>query len=138
MTAPIGTTLDRRCKSCGFDPEAQGHRSLANDIPTGCTDSGPLGLMLARQRRDEGMTRTVDAHPDDAALVDRVLARFISSGRPFTANDTRPHLVGVKGSVIGSRFNAASRQGRMKRTGNRVPSTDPGTHAHRIDEWIAA
>lgn len=138
MTAPIGTTLDRRCKSCGFDPEAQGHRSLANDIPTGCTDSGPLGLMLARQRRDEGMQATVEAHPDDAALVDRVLAERIRRGGVFSLNDLRPALAAVKEKhVIGARVQAAARAKRIVRVGY-VPSTDPKTNGHPIAEWRAA
>ena len=41
------------------------------------------------------MARTVAAHPDDAKKVDAVLARFIASGRPFSANDTRGELTGV-------------------------------------------
>ncbi len=138
MTAPgiqaLGIESDR-CSHC-YLHVSHGHRSEIDGVPTGCNDSGPLGLKLARERRDRGMKRTVEAHPDDRARIDAVLSRFIGSGRPFSANDTRPHLSGVKGSVIGARFQAAARAGRMKRTGERVTSTDPGTHAHRIDEWI--
>lgn len=128
-----------RCYNCLLHIPTQGHRlQLADGTPTGCTPSGPIGLMLARQGRDTGMAQTVAAHPDDAARVDQVLAKFIATKKPFTANDTRPELVGVKGSVIGSRFSAASKANRIRRTGNRFPSTDPATHAHHIDEWIAA
>jgi hypothetical protein len=138
MTAPIGTDLDRRCKSCGFDPEVQGHRSIAGDAVTGCTDSGPLGLYLARQRRDEGMAATVEAHPDDAALVDRVLAERIRRGGEFSLNDLRPALASVKAkNVIGARVQAAARAKRIVRVGY-VPSTDPATHGHPIANWRAA
>lgn len=135
---PIGTEYAERCQKCGLHPHVQGHRAHFQGEPTGCDYSGPLGLILARELRDEGMQRTTIAHPDDAARVDAVLTRFIATGRPFSANDTRPHLVGVKGSVVGSRWGAASRAGRIKRTGRRFPSTDPGTHLHHIDEWRAA
>ena len=131
MTAPAWLRArSDRCSNCGCH-EVQGHIEP-------CTPTGPLGLLLARQGRDEGMSRTVAAHPDDAQKVDAVLARFIASGRPFSANDTRRELTGVKGSVVGSRFSAASKARRIKRTGRRFPSTDPGTHLHHIDEWIAA
>lgn len=129
--------LPGRCPRCYMHLVAHGHRSQIDGHPTGCPDEGPVAdLLAARRLRDAGMARTVSAHPDDAARVDVVLSRFISSGRPFSANDTRPLLSGVKGAVVGSRFNAAARAGRIKRTGNRIASTDPGTHAHRLDEWI--
>ncbi len=132
MSAPVWLKARAdRCSHCGAHPQLQGH------LPP-CQPSGPLAEQLAREGRDLGMARTVAAHPDDAARVDAVLARFIASGRPFSANDTRAELEGVKGSVVGSRFSAASKARRIKRTGNRFPSTDPGTHLHHIDEWIAA
>lgn len=137
MTAPIGTDLPGRCTQCGFS-SSQGHRSIAGTTITGCTDSGPLGLLLARQRRDEGMALTTDAHPDDAALVDRVLAERIRLGGEFSLNDLRPALAGVKKkSVIGARVNAFARSKRIVRTGY-VPSTDPATHGHPIASWRAA
>lgn len=137
-TLPWLATFPGRCPRCLLDTEHQGHRAEIDGVETGCTPSGPLGLLLAREARDAGMARTVAAHPDDAARVDAVLARFIATGRPFSANDTRPYLAGVKGSVVGSCWRAASQARRIVRTGRRFPSTDPGTHAHHIDEWVAA
>ncbi|WP_211208742.1 hypothetical protein [Aeromicrobium marinum] len=138
MTADLQWLADLpgRCPAC-FLHEVQGHRARLDDgvTVTGCTNSGPVGVAAGTVARDLGIAATVEAHPDDAARVDEVLNRFIRSGKPFTANDTRPLLTGVKGSVIGGRFNAAARRGLMRRTGKRVPSTDPGTHAHRLDEW---
>jgi hypothetical protein len=95
-------------------------------------------LELARQRRDEGMTRTVDAHPDDAALVDRVLADRIRRGGEWSLNDLRPLLADVREKhVIGARVQAAARAKRIVRTGY-VPSTDPRTNGHPIAQWRAA
>lgn len=131
---PIGTDLPGRCTSCGCDPrpDVQGHR-----LP--CTPTGRMAnLELARQRRDEGMARTVDAHPDDAALVDRVLADRIRRGGVFSLNDLRPALTAVKEKhVIGARVQAAARAKRIVRVGY-VPSTDPRTNGHPIAEWQAA
>jgi hypothetical protein len=129
---------DKRCPDCFLHVESQGHRSHIDGERTGCDNSGPLGAILGRQLAVQGMARTVAAHPDDAARVDAVLERFIRGGRPFSANDTRRHLVGVKGAVVGAGFRKAAQSGRIVRTGRRYASTDPGTHAHQIDEWVAA
>lgn len=129
-----------RCPSCGLhpDPAVQGHRSIdSSGEPTGCDDSGRLGLILARERRDQGMARTVEAHPDDASIVDRVLEQRIKAGGEFSLNDLRPELVGVKRkNVIGARVNAYAKAGRIEPTGY-VPSTDAATHGHPVRTWRA-
>lgn len=132
-------TLDGRCPACLLDMQAQGHRSIdSNGNPTGCDDSGKLGLILARERRDKGMARTVQAHPDDASIVDRVLEQRIKAGGEFSLNDLRPALAAVKEKhVIGARVQAFARAKRIVRTGY-TPSTDPRTNGHPIATWKAA
>ena len=111
---------DGRCQSCGCHIEKQGH-SIA------CAE-GAI-------RRDHALGATTAAHLDDAAKVDAVLADFIRRGREFSSNDTRARLAGVKGSVIGARFNAAARSRQIRRVGY-TPSTDPGTHGHPVAVWL--
>lgn len=131
-------TLPGRCPRCLLHVEAQGHRSVMDGEPTGCQDSGRLGLLLARERRDSGMSATVDAHPDDAALVDRVLTARIRRGGRFSLNEIRGQLAAVREkSVIGARVNAAARRKEIRKV-DRVPSTDPATHGHEIAVWEAA
>lgn len=131
--------LDGRCPDCFLHVPTMGHRShLGDDSPTGCTPSGPVGLAMGRHLASVGMARTVEAHPDDAALVDAVLERRIRRGGEFSLNDLRPELAAVENkAVIGSRVNAFSRAKRITRIGY-VPSTDPGTHGHPVALWKAA
>jgi hypothetical protein len=72
-------------------------------------------------------------------MVDRVLDAFIERRVPFSMNDIRPRLrhIGNR-NVIGARVRAAKQAGRIRETGDRVASTDPGTHGHEIKVWCAA
>lgn len=127
-----------RCPQCFLETHAQGHRSHIAGEPTGCDNSGPLGTILGRQLAQQGMTRTVDAHPSDAALVDSVLEARIRRGGEFSLNDLRADLSAVESkSVIGARVNAFARSKRIVRVGY-VPSTDPRTHGHPIVQWRVA
>lgn len=93
-------------------------------------------LREGRRRRDEGMSRAVDAaQPWDVSVIDKAIAELASTGRRFSANDTRALLPEVRRAAIGGRFAYAARQGLIERTGRYVQSTDPGTHAHVIAEW---
>lgn len=134
-----GTDLPDRCSLCGLHPQLQGHRATSDDgsVITGCTPSGPVGLELGRHLASVGMSRTVEAHPDDAALVDAVLERRIRRGGEFSLNDLRPELVSVANkAVIGARVQAFARSKRIRRVGY-VPSTDSATHGHQIASWKA-
>lgn len=85
-------------------------------------------LAAVEQRTDEWTRRTVD----DA------IRELVRRGEPFSANTLREQLPpGIPGPLIGARFMAAHRAGLIRRVGD-VPSTDPGTHGHRIGLWEAA
>lgn len=112
--------IEGRCQSCGWAIREQGHSITCAEGAT---------------RRDRAFDATTAAHTDDAAKVDAVLADFIRRGTEFSSNDTRARLAGVKGSVIGARFNAAARSRQIKRVGY-TPSTDPGTHGHPVAVWM--
>lgn len=133
MTADLAWLADfpGRCPDCLLHIEAQGHRSP-------CEPSGPLGVLLGRKLADRGMSRTVAAHPDDAAIVDAALEVAVASGRQFSANDFR-HLVTKVSEphVIGARYRTLINSKRVKRVGD-TPSSSPGTHAHRIGVYEAA
>lgn len=131
--------LDGRCPRCFLHVPSMGHRDTLDDLTTvtGCTPSGPVGLELGRHLAAVGMARTVEAHPDDAALVDAVLERRIRRGGEFSLNDLRPELVSVANkAVIGARVQAFARSKRIRRVGY-VPSTDSATHGHPVAQWRA-
>lgn len=89
--------------------------------------------------RDEGMAR-VEAASDDGqrSVIDQALAAVAARGRTFSANDVRPLLPpGIRPALVGARFMAASRRGEIRKVGW-VASTDPGTHAHPVAQWVAA
>lgn len=128
-----------RCPRCYLSPTHQGHRREFQDgSPTGCKASGPLGLMLARNLRDEGMAQTVDAHPNAVALIDAAIMRRVSAGRPFSANHIRAELVSLKPSerpAIGARMNALARRHCVKV--GEEPSTDAATHGKTVARWLS-
>lgn len=135
MTAPIGTDLPGRCTNCGFEPTSMGHRSIANGIATGCTDSGPW-LRLGLHLRDEAMAATVQAHPDAADLIRSTIKRHASTGRPFSANTIRAELTSLAPSerpAIGAVMNSC--RGLLRKVGEE-PSTDPATHGKRVSLWV--
>lgn len=93
----------------------------------GCTDCG-VALKF------KGQSITTAAHPADRAKVEAAIRQLAASGRPFSSNDARP-LHNVTGPVVGAAFSAAAKAGLIKRVGY-VSSTEPGTHAHPVAEWI--
>lgn len=133
MTAPIGTTLDRRCKSCGFDPDAQGHRSLANDIPTGCEDSGPLGLLLAEQRKSEAFTRLDQSDRfDENGLLRREIVALGRRMAEFTPDDLSPEVrQRTNPNRRGRMFSALLSEGVIREIG-RAKSANPKAHGKTV------
>lgn len=110
-----------RCPECSWHEPSQGH------APT-CE----RGIALGRQ----AMQAAADANPSDVDAVDRVLVAFIGRGADFSLNDLRPHLRHVANrNVIGSRVQAFAQRGRIRDTGTRVPSSDPGTHGKELKVW---
>jgi hypothetical protein len=91
------------------------------------------GVAEGRRLRD-GALACVSAGEWDSAVIDQAIRFFAASGRRFSANEVRPLLPEVRRAAIGVRFMAASRRGVIRRVGS-TPSTDPGTHAHRIAVW---
>jgi hypothetical protein len=127
-----------RCPRCLLSIQVQGHRSTIDGEKTGCKDSGELGLILARQRRDEGMSRTTEAHPSAVDLVDAAIMRRVKAGRPFSANLIRAELASLAPSerpVIGARMNSLARTHCVKV--GEEPSTDPATHGKALSIWVA-
>lgn len=133
-------TVANRCPRCYFDVTEQGHRATLTDgTLTGCTPSGPLGLMLAREQRDEGMQRTVAAHPAAVDVIDAAIMRRVRAGRPFSANTIRAELTSLRADerpVIGARMNSLARKHCVK-VGDE-PSTDVGTHGKTVAIWRSA
>ncbi len=108
-------SLPGRCQGCGF------HESQ------GCACPGNR-LKFAAQHA------TSTAHPSDRAAVDAAIRQLAATGRPFSANDARK-LHGKKGGVVGAAFTAANKAGLIRSVGDET-STDPGTHGHRVYQWV--
>lgn len=89
----------------------------------------------ALSERDSVLEMVEEAGDDwDRAVIDQGIEALNSRGVPWSANDLRPLLPGVRAALIGVRFLAAARRGEMARAGY-VTSTDPGTHARPIVLW---
>lgn len=71
------------------------------------------------------------------------VARLATTGQPFTS-ETVVARVGLPAGVIalsannavGAMVNAAARTGVIRKTGRRVHSTRPSSHAAELTEWI--
>lgn len=111
--------LPGRCPECCWHLPTQGH------APS-CSIPSTLG--------EKGMAETSAAHPADAKRIDTLITTYARSGVEFSANDLRPALTDVKGSLIGARFGAAAKRGLIKRVGY-TPSTQAETHGHPIALW---
>lgn len=113
---------------------------IALDAPSGLCSSCDLALLeqqwaKARAAKAEGIERADRAaRIEKRAQIDAAIRQIAARGRPFSANDLR-HLVPNAGPLMGARFNAAAKAGFIKRIGY-VPSTDEGTHAHPIAQWM--
>lgn len=118
MTATLG--LDRLPTRCahGFHVPSQG-----------CTDCGVA-------HKFAGQSRATDAHPDDRAKVEAAVRELAATGRPFSANTARA-IHGVKGGVVGATFTALHKEGVIRPCGDET-SSEPGTHGHRLFQWIGA
>lgn len=85
--------------------------------------------------REAGIDRAEDAADEqDKAVVRQALRHFIASGEPFSANDVRALLPDVRRTLLGGAFLAASGAKAIVKVGY-VPSSDPGTHGHRVALW---
>jgi hypothetical protein len=107
-----------RCDGCGMHVQTMG-----------CSCAG-----LAAKAKGQAIVSA--AHPDDRSKVEAAIRTLAATGKPFSSNDCRP-LHGVSGPVVGAAFTAAAKAGLIRRIGY-VASTEPGTHAHPVAEWVAA
>lgn len=89
-------------------------------------------LELGADLRDEALARVEEASDDwSRSVIDQALSAVADRGSPFSANDVRPS---PRRGPVGSR--AAAGRGDIRKVGW-VASTDPGTHAHPVAQWVA-
>ncbi len=71
--------------------------------------------------------------PDPRRTIDRLIAELARSGRPFSANDIRPHLdrATAARNLITPRLQAAERTGLIEQIGT-TRTDHPGGHARII------
>lgn len=101
--------------------------------------SAQLSLDEALAHRDAVLAALeLDDDGWDRKVIDQAIEAVAARGLPFTANSVRDLLPQVRRPLIGARFNAAHKRGLIRQTGRFVPSTDKGTHGHRIAEWVRA
>lgn len=77
------------------------------------------------------------APADDRARIDAAIRDVAARGGVFSANDVRALVPDVSGPLMGARFNAAAKAGRIVHVGYER-STKASTHAHPIAQWRAA
>lgn len=97
-------------------------------------------IAAARKARDDAMARLdSSARAEvDRQLVDELIHTYARAGRPFSANDIRPHIPDdVNKNVIGNRFTHAARTGVIRRIGL-TPSSKRTTHLKDVGCWIGA
>ena len=90
--------------------------------------------------RDAGMATAENAaDPRLMLTVDRVIAEWAASGRPFSANDIRAALPASAGPLVGARIKAASmrRPTEIVAVG-RTRSSLVSTHSKDIAVWQGA
>lgn len=115
--------LPGRCQVCTYHVATQGHGE----------DCAPVAPADAR----DAALASITASDEDRDRIDAAIRRAASTRQPFSANSIRSELAGVNPPLIGARFRAAATAGVIRRIGY-VTSTDPGTHAHPVAEWVAA
>jgi hypothetical protein len=97
------------------------------------------GLADGRRARDAGMAAAESrrAAEQDKAVIDAAIEYLAGTGEEFSANDVRPLLPSVAGSLIGTRFLAASRSGLIERAGTTQADHEEG-HARLLSTWRRA
>jgi hypothetical protein len=91
-----------------------------------------------RAARDHALEVVEEAGDDwDRSVVDRAIVETGKRLGEFSANDVRPLLPEVRRSLVGARFLAMAKAGRLESVGY-VASSDAGTHASpiRLWEWV--
>lgn len=129
-TTVPSTDVPGRCPNCGFHPTAQGHRSTYEGTPTGCDDSGPLGMQL----RAEAFTR-LDAAPaaqDENALLRREIIALGHRKMEFTPDDLPEQVRQSTNPNRRGRVFAALVESRQIREVGRVKSRNPKAHGKTV------
>jgi hypothetical protein len=90
---------------------------------------------MAVAERDRGIEVVEQASDDqDRAVVDQAIREFGRMQATVSANDIRPLLPNVRPSLIGARFLALARQGKLKKAGY-VPAAHAAGHGRMVAEW---
>ncbi len=88
--------------------------------------------------REAGPTDNLDKRVGDAIdkeVIDTTIRAFVRQGRPFSANDIRPHLPhGVRKCLISRRLIVAQHDGLIRYVGV-TPSTLASTKAARVNVY---
>lgn len=91
----------------------------------------------ARHDRDVAISlaETADRDGWDRKVIDQAIEQFADKDQPFSSNTLRPLLPEVRPALLGARFLAAARSGRIRRVGYE-PSTQKTTHGHPVAVWV--
>ena len=102
------------------------------------------GQWVAEDRKEEGMRRAIDnARTTWKGAFRAELERLATTRHPFTSETVttrvgRPSGLVIQGAnnAVGAMVNAAARIGLIRKTGRRVKSGRPTSHAAELTEWI--
>lgn len=98
------------------------------------TENGPR-VVASLAARDAGIAIVEAASDDqDRAVIDQAIRVIGEQRGHVSANDVRDLLPGVRPSLIGSRFLAASKRGELTEDGT-VRATHAAGHARRLVRW---
>ena len=90
-----------------------------------------------------GSQAAVDANPDFAHAVQHALIAVRNRREPFTSAEVRAELHNhgvaiVRPNAIGAVIKSAARAGRIRATGDFVPSPVKGQHDRPLRVWVAS
>lgn len=88
----------------------------------------------ATMQQQAAQALVADAHTEAFKAAKEIIADAAARMVELSANLIRDELEAaqISGPVVGAAFSASVREGVLEATGRTVPSTDPGTHKHRI------
>lgn len=80
---------------------------------------------------------TADEHTRAFKAAKEIIHDAARVHAEFSANTCRQEIEAaqIPGAVVGAAFSWAQREGLIEATGRTTPSTDEGTHSHRLFVW---
>jgi hypothetical protein len=135
---------DRNAPAANRGAQVSAGRRDTNSVPktSGTTvDDAPLFDVTVNAygtgftTRDEAIAAVEDASDAwDRSVIDQAIEAVGRRNVIFSANEVRPLLPKVRAALIGARFLAMAKAGKLEFVGF-TTSTDPGAHSALLRRW---